>query len=350
MKKLSYKNSFAKEKILIIGPAWVGDMMMAQSLFKLLHQRYPGVILDVVAPAWSAPLLARMPEVNKTITLAAGHGELALGKRYRLGKELRSAKYQQAIVLPNSFKSALVPWWAGIPIRTGWLREMRWGLLNDMRRLDKQRYPLMIERFLALGLATGEALPAIYPLPELIINTESQQAALAKHNLSLVKQQSILVLCPGAEFGAAKRWPEEYYAAVAEEKLKENWSVWLLGSEKDKPVTEKIMTLTHNRCVNLAGLTSLAEAVDLLSLATLVISNDSGLMHIAAALQKPLVVVYGPTSASFTPPLHKKAKILSLALPCQPCFDRECALVHHRCMKELFPINVLTAAAELLEQ
>jgi heptosyltransferase-2 len=258
---------------------------------------------------------------------------------------LRKNKYDQAIVLPNSFKSALVLWWAGIPRRTGWCGEMRYFILNDMRRLDKARYPLMIERFMALGLEHNEALPDTYPLPELHISPASQAIALANHQLTH-STQPILALCPGAEFGPAKQWPEEYYADIANMKLQEGWRVWIFGSSNDYVVAERINQATQQRAVNLAGKTKLEEAVDLLSLATVIVSNDSGLMHIGAALRKPLVAIYGPTSASFTPPLHKDAKILSLKLNCQPCFQRTCPLQHHRCMRDLKPINVFAAMSE----
>lgn len=335
-----------KSKILIIGPAWVGDMVMAQCLFKLLKQRQPDATIDVLAPAWSLPLLARMPEVSTALVMPIGHGPLALRERYRLGKSLRHQGYTQAIVLPNSFKSALIPFFAKIPVRTGWRGEMRYGVLNDVRILDKQRYPLMIERFMALGLAANENLTSQRFIPELQISAESCARALTNHHLNKTTRP-ILALCPGAEFGPAKRWPEEYYAVVANTKLGEGWDVWIFGSPKDQVVAERIMELTKQRCVNLTGKTKLEEAVDLLSLATVVVSNDSGLMHIAAALNKPLMVVYGPTSAGFTPPLNAKAKILSSALSCQPCFKRECPLNHHRCMVELKPDTVLIAMQEL---
>jgi heptosyltransferase-2 len=334
------------KKILIVGPAWVGDMVMAQCLFKLLRQRDPTVLIDVLAPAWSLPLLARMPEVSSAIIMSLGHGQLGLLERFRLGKRLRANKYDQAIVLPNSFKSALALWWAKIPRRTGWRGEIRFIVLNDVRHLDKLRYPLMIERFMALGLECNETLPSVYPLPELQISLASQTAALERHQLTY-PTHPVLALCPGAEFGPAKQWPEEYYAEVANAKLKEGWQVWIFGSPKDNVTAERIMQLTAHRAINLAGKTKLEEAVDLLSLASVIVSNDSGLMHIGAALHKPLVAIYGPTSASFTPPLHKEAKILTLKLDCQPCFQRTCPLQHHRCMRELTVGTVLNAMTEL---
>lgn len=334
-----------KNKILVVGPAWVGDMVMAQCLFKLLKQREPNVVIDVLAPAWSLPLLSRMPEVSSAIIMPLGHGQLGLKQRYQLGKSLREKKYDQAIILPNSFKSALIPFFAKIPIRTGWRGEMRYGLLNDLRKLDKKNYPLMVQQFMALALRPDEVLPSQFAVPELKISAEISEKTLAKFQIRKTAQP-ILILCPGAEFGPAKRWPENYFADIANTKLNEGWSVWILGSAKDKSVAEKIMNLTQQRCVNLTGQTQLEEAIDLLSFATVVVSNDSGLMHIAAALKKSLVVVYGPTSSAFTPPLHDQAKILTLSLECQPCFQRECPLQHHRCMRELLPEQVLQAVNE----
>ncbi|HSW93896.1 MAG TPA: lipopolysaccharide heptosyltransferase II [Gammaproteobacteria bacterium] len=334
-----------KNKVLVIGPAWVGDMVMAQSLFKLLKQQQPERSIDVLAPAFGLPLLLRMPEVAESLVMPIGHGKLALPERYRMGKALREKQYQQAIVLPNSFKSALIPFWADIPVRTGWSGEMRYGVLNDRRHLDKKRYPLMIEQFMALGLPPDAALPAEYPLPELRVSSIQREEALTR--FALTKDRPILAICPGAEFGPAKRWPEAHYAALSNEKLRQGFQVWIFGSPRDQTVAEHIMALTDQRCVNLAGKTSLSDAIDLLSQAAAVVSNDSGLMHIAAALHKPLVAVYGPTSAAFTPPLDDQAKKVSLALACQPCFQRVCPLKHHRCMKDLQPEIVMNALADL---
>lgn len=333
------------KKILLIAPAWVGDMVMAQSLLKLLKQRYPDAILHVAAVPSILPLLTRMPEVTATMVLPFAHGQLDLRRRYAIAKKLRTEKFNQAIALPNSFKSALFLWWTRIPVRTGWNREMRFLLLNDVRRLDKKRYPLMVERFLALGLEKIAPLPAVYPYPELATSTELQQAVLQKLGLS-ISGAPILALCPGAEFGPSKRWPEKYYAEVASAKLAAGWQVWLFGSSKDSAVTEKIMQLTDHRCINLAGRTRLDEAIDLLSLAGVVVTNDSGLMHIAAALKKPVIAIYGSTSPDFTPPLSEQAKILKLSLPCQPCFTRGCPLKHHLCMEGLTPSLVLRAIEE----
>lgn len=329
-------------KILVIAPSWVGDMVMAQSLFRLIKQQNPGAIIDVLAPAWTFSLLRRMPEVHEAVEMPITHGELKLRQRYQLAKSLRARAYTQAIVLPNSFKSALIPWFASIPRRTGWLGECRYGLLNDYRKLDTKRYPLMVQQYLALGLSADAALPVDYPLPLFSISAEAQQAVLAKHK-PLWRGKPVLAICAGAEFGPSKRWPEAYFAEVANKKIAEGWDVWLFGSPNDRAVTETINALTDDQCENIAGRTELAETIDLLSLVSGVVTNDSGLMHVACAMGKPVIAIYGSTSPTFTPPLAKTAQVLKLDLECQPCFKRECPLKHHRCMRDLLPVRVLTA-------
>ncbi|MDH4765631.1 heptosyltransferase-2 [Pseudomonas oryzihabitans] len=335
--------------ILIIGPSWVGDMVMAQTLFVCLKRQHPDCQIDVLAPEWSRPLLERMPEVREALSFPLGHGAFELATRRRIGQQLRG-RYDQAILLPNSLKSALVPYFAGIPKRTGWRGEMRFGLLNDIRTLDKARYPLMIERFMALAYAPGAELPKPYPEPRLAIDPASRDAALERFGLSL--DRPVLALCPGAEFGEAKRWPAEHYAAVADARLRQGWQVWLFGSQKDAPGGEEIREWVtpgfEEDVYNLAGRTSLAEAIDLLSCAGAVISNDSGLMHVAAALDRPLVAVYGSTSPGFTPPLASQVEVVRLGLECSPCFDRTCRFGHYDCLRLLQPSLVQEALGRLV--
>ncbi|QLF94144.1 lipopolysaccharide heptosyltransferase II [Pseudomonas sp. ABC1] len=334
--------------ILIIGPSWVGDMVMAQTLFVCLKQRHPDCQIDVLAPEWSRPILERMPEVRQALSFPLGHGVLDLATRRKVGRGLRG-QYDQAILLPNSLKSALVPFFARIPLRTGWKGEMRYGLLNDLRTLDKQRYPLMIERFMALAFEPGAELPKPYPNPHLRIEPASREAALARFGLTL--DRPVLALCPGAEFGESKRWPAEYFAEVAEGRVREGWQVWLFGSKNDHPVgesiRERLIPGLREEVTNLAGETSLAEAIDLLSCAAAVVSNDSGLMHVAAALQRPLVAVYGSTSPAFTPPLAEEVEVVRLGLECSPCFERTCRYGHNNCMRELKPQAVAQALDRL---
>ncbi|MGD9108194.1 MAG: lipopolysaccharide heptosyltransferase II [Gammaproteobacteria bacterium] len=332
-------------KILIIGPSWVGDTIMAQCLFKLLKQIDPATQIDVLSPKFLHPLLQRMPEVNQTIDLNLKHKELGLIKRYKLAKSLTKKNYSQAIVLPNSLKSALIPFFARIPLRTGWRGEWRYGLLNDLRILNKQHYPLMIERFMALGLPYEATLPEAYPLPKLNINKELVNATLKKFINSLdpaVKpRDKVLALCPGAEYGSAKRWPAENFAHVAEKKRNENWQVWLFGGKKDEVIGQEIQNKTKARCVNLIGKTDLGEVTDLLSLTDFVITNDSGLMHVAAALDLQTIAIYGSTSPKFTPPLSNKVEILQSELSCAPCFKRACKFGHYKCLREITPEQVL---------
>ncbi|MFT3741490.1 MAG: lipopolysaccharide heptosyltransferase II [Gammaproteobacteria bacterium] len=334
-------------KILIIAPAWVGDLVMAQTLFKLLKSQHPNITIDVLAPPWSYPLLQSMPEVDRTWIADFPHKKLRLWQRYRLARQLRQQRYTQAILLPNSLKSALVPYWAQIPIRTGWRKEWpRHWLVNDTRTLDKAQLPKMIERFAALGLPKDQSLPAVLPWPALSVSTDRVESTLAKLQLTR-PQQPLLVLAPGAEYGPAKRWPAQHFAAVVKAKTQQGWCVWLLGSTKDVEVNAEIQQACGGAALNLAGETQLSEAVDLLSLATVVVSNDSGLLHIAAALQKPVVAIYGPTSPTFAPPLAVKSEILYLNLSCSPCAQRVCPLGHWRCMLDLTPQEVLKSIARV---
>ena len=340
----------ASGRILIIGPSWVGDMVMAQSLFTSLKTQQSDTPIDVLAPAWSQPILERMPEVAATIPMPVGHGALALAERWQLGRSLRARGYRQAIVLPNSLKSALIPFFAGIPHRTGWRGEMRYGLLNDVRVLDKARYPLMIERFAALAYKGGAELPGPLPWPQLVANPEL--AATARVQFGLNDNKPVLALCPGAEFGPSKRWPERHYAAVAQAMIEAGWQVWLFGSANDRAVCEMIRDslpqALRDHCHDLAGKTALSQAIDLLSVADGVVSNDSGLMHVAAALGRALVVLYGSTSPGFTPPLAKDVEVLSIPVDCGPCFQRECPLGHHKCLEDISADRVLTALQRLV--
>ena len=333
--------------ILIIAPSWVGDMVMAQSLFALLKKHNPGCNIDVLAPAWTLPLLARMPEVRDAIDMPLGHGELKLGVRRRIGISLRTRGYQQAIVLPNSLKSALIPFWAKIPQRTGYVGEMRQWLLTDCRKLDKQRLPMMVQRFVTLALPDGATLSGPVADPKLVTTKAQSQAALEALGIRQ-NGNPVLALCPGAEFGPAKQWPEEYYAEVAQQWLEKGWQVWLFGSANDRPVCDIINTLTDNRCENLAGRTRLGDAIDLLALASFVLTNDSGLMHIAAALQRPMVAIFGSSDPKFTPPLSETAQVERLGLDCSPCFKRECPLGHLNCLKQLSPQRVMASMQEVM--
>lgn len=336
------------KKILIISPAWIGDVVIAQSLLKYIKHQNSETIIDVLAPAWSHELYSVMPEINEIFTMPFGHSQFQLKKRWQFGKGLRNKKYQQAIILPNSWKSAFIPFAAYIPIRTGWLGEMRFGLLNDWRILNKKKYPMMVQRFLELGNTKALAnkildWQAFQPRLEINPNHES-----TKLKSLFLMEKPLLILCPGAAYGPAKCWPAEYFAEIANYKKSKSWQIILLGSKSDESIGHRIQKLTKHACINLIGKTSLLEALNILSFATLVISNDSGLMHVTAALDRPLIALYGSSSPEFTPPLSVKAKIIYLKLSCSPCFERECPLVHFNCLKQLTPQIVLNAIDDLI--
>lgn len=327
------------DDILVIGPAWVGDMVMAQSLFMLLRQRQPGAAIDVVGPAWSLPLVARMPEVRRAFALAAGHGELALGPRRALGRSLRGQGYGRAIVLPRSFKSALVPFFARIPRRTGFATELRGLLLNDRRALDRAVLDQTVRRFLALGLAPGEPLPEP-PRPRLRIDPANREALLARLGLGL---GAAVALMPGAAYGPAKQWPLEHFGELARLLGARGLQAWVLGSAGERGLGEEIRRRGGERVRNLCGETRLEDTVDLLSAARAAVTNDSGLMHVAAAAGTEVVAIYGSSSPSFTPPLTERRSVHYLGLECSPCHQRECPLGHLRCLRDIRPADVLAS-------
>ena len=315
-------------------------MVMAQSLFKALRVQHPNTPIDVLAPGWSLPLLARMPEIRAGIEMPFGHGRFGLAARWQLGRSLRG-RYTQAVLLPNSWKSAIVPWAADIARRTGWRGEMRYGLVNDLRHLDKQRYPMTVQRFVALAVAADSALPDIHP-PRLEVKVGDIQTAMQALGVQKSASRPVLAICPGAEYGPAKQWPTVHYAELGRHFARAGWDLWLFGSEKDVAVCEGIAATCKVSTV-LAGRTTLEQAVDLMSLADAVVSNDSGLMHVAAALDRPLVALYGSSDPGFTPPLNKRHEIVSLGLSCSPCFERVCPLGTTACLVDMTVDRVASA-------
>ena len=323
------------KKILVIGPSWVGDTMLMQPMLLRLKQRHPESSIDVLAPPWASSLLQAMPEVHEVIINPFPHGVLQLGARYLLGKKLHNAQYEQAIVLPNSLKSALVPFFAHIPLRTGFVGEARYWLLNDARKLNKTTLPLMVERFAQLAEDAQGEITRPLANPKLEVSAAQRQATLQK--LGLLLDKPVAVFCPGAEYGPSKRWPVPYFAEIAQRLQKHGFTIWLVGSANDREIADKIVSMGNQTCRNLCGSTDLRDAIALLSCAELVISNDSGLMHLAAALDRPMLALFGSSSPQFTPPLSPKAEVVKLDLKCSPCFKRECPLGHFNCMLKLTP-------------
>jgi heptosyltransferase-2 len=339
-------------RILIVAPSWIGDTLLAQPLLRRLHDKLGRVSIDALAPPWCGLLLARMPEINEVIPSPFAHGELRLRARWKLGRELAQRHYDQAIVLPNSFKSALIPFFADIPLRAGYVGESRYGLLNLVHKLDAARLPLMAERYAQLAEKPGAELQR--PLPSVRLEVDPVNTARTTARLDLDRSRPIAVFCPGAEYGPAKRWPARHFAALARELAQRNYAIWLIGSGKDAELGEEIRAQSGGVCENLCGKTDLASAIDLLSCAAVVVSNDSGLMHVAAALGKPLVALYGSSSPAHTPPLSLSsqpglARIVKIDIACSPCFARQCPLGHFKCMNDLLPARVLAEIDALRE-
>lgn len=308
---------------------------MAQALFKLLKDREPDTALDVLAPAWSLPIVARMPEIRRGIAAEIRHGEVGLSKRWRIARSLKEQRYRRAIVLPRSFKSALIPWLARIPRRTGFRGESRFGLINDVRAFDRTALDQTVKRFIALGIDSGLPLPA-FANPGLTTDSERQRRLVEELRLDVTRP--VIAMMPGAEYGPAKCWPLDYFAALGRELCDAGYTIWIMGSEKDRPSGHYVAE--HSPAVDLCGKTSLADVIDLLGLAEQAISNDSGLMHIAAAVGTHVHGVYGSSSPEFTPPLTDHRDIHYLGLDCSPCFERECPLGHLNCLRDLRPETI----------
>ncbi|NLQ16502.1 lipopolysaccharide heptosyltransferase II [Marinomonas sp. M1K-6] len=329
-------------KYLIVGPSWVGDMVMAQSLFITLKQQDKEAIIDVIGPKWSSPILARMPEVRNAITLPTGHGEWGISTRRKLGYSLRSEQYDQAIIMPRSWKSALVPFFAKIPHRVGFTGEQRYILLNERRKLDKSVLNQTVKRFTSLGLPNELAYPPIdIPSPALQVDPDNQQSLYQKHTLS---DRPAIALMAGAEFGPSKQWPIAYFHQLAKSAVAAGYQIWVLGGPKDQDDGDKIVADLGEFAINLCGKTQLVDAIDLLAAAEKAISNDSGLMHIAAAVGTEVHGIYGSTSEEFTPPLTDNKTIHNLHLECSPCFKRSCPLGHTNCQNQLTPDMIIRIA------
>ena len=331
------------KRYLVVGPSWVGDMVMAQSLFRTLREREPAAVVDVLAPQWSLPIIARMPEVRRGIGLPAVHGEFAFGVRRQLGLQLRPESYDHAIILPRSFKSALVPFFANVPLRTGFRGEMRFGLLNDIRQLDRAALDQTVKRFVALGLKPDE-VPHHIPEPRLTVDAANQKALIENYKLDV--SRPVVALMPGASYGPAKCWPLNYYALLAEQLVGQGIGVWVLGSAGDRAAGEQIVG--SNAGFNLAGETRLEDTVDLLALCQVAVTNDSGLMHVAAASGTHVIAQYGSSSPDYTPALTQHKTIHYLNLECSPCFKRECPLGHLNCLRNIDVERVRASVEQVL--
>ena len=326
---------------LIIAPQWIGDAVMTEPLLRRLHAR--GERLTVGALPWVAPVYRAMPQVADVIEFPFAHGGLQFKARRSMAKRL-AGQFDKAYVLPNSLKSALLPFLASISQRIGYLGEARVGLLTHRLKNPKNKPP-MVAFYSALSGESGLADDR----PELHMAAAQVEATL--HELGL-SRGAYVVFAPGAEFGPAKRWPARHFSELAAQL---DATVVLLGSGKEAALCDEIAAPVNavqaGRCLNLAGKTSLPQALALIAASRSTVSNDSGLMHVAAALGVPQVAIFGSSSPLHTPPLSDQARVLWLKadpayqppLDCAPCFARDCPLGHTRCLNDISAARVLQA-------
>jgi heptosyltransferase-2 len=327
---------------LVIAPQWIGDAVMTEPLLRRLQAR--GEQLTVGALPWVAPVYRAMPQVAEVIEFPFAHGGLQFKARRALARQIEG-RFDTAYVLPNSLKSALLPFLASVPKRVGYLGEARVGLLTHrLKNPSKSKRPPMVAFYSALSGETGVAQDR----PRLQVDAEQCEAVLAKLGL---QSGGYYVFVPGAEYGPAKRWPARHFAELAK---KLALPVLMLGSGKEAALCAEIVSLGNtvsHRCRNMAGSTSLAEAFCLIAAAKTVVSNDTGLMHVAAALEVPQVAIFGSSSPLHTPPLSEQARVIWLKndaayrppLDCAPCFERDCPLGHTRCLNDITADKVLQA-------
>ena len=336
------------QNILIIAPNWIGDAVTTQPLLASLKVLYPDSKIDVLASNWVSPIYRACSEVHEVIEAKFEHKKLQWSLRKQLAKEIEAKNYQACFVLPNSFKSALIPWLANIPFRVGYRGELRFSLINlALDNPSKINRPKMVEHYLALGQLLKDdnfPLPA-EPIPRLHVSSSAKQSVERKLQNNNIHPDCIYIFCPGAEYGPSKRWPTEHFAALAQNLITQNSNtqIILLGSKSDHALAQEITSQAKqaDNIYNWCGDTSLDEAIALIGMSKAVVSNDSGLMHIAAALQVTQVAIFGSSDPAHTPPLSDRAKIIWLNMTCSPCHKRVCPLGHLRCLKDILPKQVL---------
>ena len=333
---------------LIIAPQWIGDAVMTEPLLRRLAAR--GERLTVGALPWVAPVYRAMPQVSEVLEFPFAHGGLQWKARRSLARQIEG-QFDSAYICPNSLKSALLPFLASIPKRIGYLGEARVGLLTHrLKNPPKAKRPGMVAFYSSHSCETDQAGDR----PQLQLDASTLAQALQAFGL---QSGRYVVMAPGAEFGPAKRWPAQHFAELAQ---RLDQTIVLLGSGKEFPLCEEIAAPVNaqaaGKCLNLAGTTTLAQALGMIAAAQGVISNDSGLMHVAAAFGVPQVALFGSSSPLHTPPLNQKAAVLWLknepayqgSLDCAPCFERVCPLGHTRCLNAITPDMVLQRLLPLM--
>jgi heptosyltransferase II len=332
--------------ILLVPYMWIGDFVRCHTVVKLIRARHPFRPIDVLTTSMVAPLIDYMPGVRKGIVVDLPRRRLAPLQHWELAHRLRGEGYGQALIMPRTWKSALAPFLAGIPRRTGFAGEARFGVINDLR-FGERRLPRMIEQCATLALGKGEALPSEWPLPELLVPREEVAAWRERHGFS-PEQAGDIVLAPGA-VGPSKRWPASAYAELARRLVDAGYRVWVVGGPAEGPIAGEIVAAAESGIFDLTG-EHLRNAILALAAANAAVSNDSGLLHVAAALGTPSIGIFGPTSPHLWAPLNPLAAVIETEteLPCRPCHKPVCRLHHHGCMNDIAVETVLAATRTAL--
>jgi heptosyltransferase-2 len=330
--------------VLIVPYMWIGDFVRCHTVVKLLNARFPGRPVDLLTTSLCAPLLDYMPGVRKGVVCDLPRKRLAWSQHRALAARLRAEGYGQVLVMPRTWKAALAPFLAGIATRTGFVGEARFGLVND-RRWGERRLPRMVDRCAMLALPAGARQPRDWPLPEL---TAPPSEVLAWRRRMGLPPGPVVAFAPGA-VGPSKRWPAAAYGDVAKRLGEDGIGVWVLGGPNEKALADEIRSAGGSRVHDLTG-EDLRNAILAFAAADVALSNDSGLLHVAAALGKPAVGIFGPTSPWHWAPLNPLADIIEMTgdLPCRPCHKPVCRLGHHRCMREIAPASVLDSLQRAL--
>jgi heptosyltransferase-2 len=326
---------------------WIGDFVRCHSVVRLLQQRYPQRPVDVLTTKLCAPLLDYMPGVRKGVVWDLPRKSLALAEHRALAEVLRAESYGSALIMPRTWKSALAPYLAAIPERTGFAGEIRFGLLNDLR-WGERKLPRMIDRCGALALPREATLPAEWPVPQLEVPAD--EAAQWRERRGLASDgRPVVAFAPGA-VGASKRWPVAHYAELARSLTAAGVDVWVLGSPEESPLAAEIVRAAGPHARDLTS-PDLRNAILALKLASAAVSNDSGLVHVAAAIGTPTVGIFGPTSPWHWAPLNPLAATIETLteVPCRTCHKPVCRMVHHRCMLDIPPGQVLAAVRGALD-
>ena len=333
-----------QQPILLIPYMWIGDFVRCHTVVRLLKQQYPDRPVDILTTTNDAPLVDYMPGVRKGIVVDLPRKRLPLDQHRALAIRLKAENYGQSLVMPRTWKAALAPFLAGIPVRTGFAGEVRFGLLNDVRWGEK-KLPRMVDRCSALALPKGTPLPDPLPLPELRVFPLDIDAWRRQQNLE--GKEPVVVLAPGA-VGPSKRWPAASYAQLARDLAAQGYAIWIVGGPGEKAIATEIVQKAPT-ARDLTG-TDLRSAILALAAAKAAVSNDSGLLHVAAALGTPAIGIFGPTSPWHWAPLNPIAAVIQAPteIPCRPCHKPVCRLEHHRCMRDISLDMVMAATRSAL--